>query len=608
MYTAGSKYFQTRIRRYGKIKGRLEVRRLWLSAFRVLAFTGIIIPPVASYYLLTGDKLQELLLTFPGIILFAWVLRLYGKISAEIRKIESLLAHFREGENRIQGDFTRRKKTYTPDNDEDHPFASDLNLFGEYSLHSMLDRCLTESGSKKLADSLSGQIDWSLDPDAYEQQKEAVREFQRRRILRSRLVRASSIIKEGEGESQALLDLDKKDIPAMPSPVMFVSRLLPPITFISIVLFTAFDIPPYFMLTIPAQFLLYMVGVFYWGKTALYFDRAVESLELSARLFNIIHDSAFRSRLLDDLPAVREKPGKILGRLAFSGGLFQLRRNPLIHFPLGVITLFEFYAMGNVIACIADWRGKISGWMENLAKIDTLFSLGVYSDESPGLVEAELITEGSDIIRGDCVNHPLIPLSQRIPNPVHFSLDEIRLMLITGSNMSGKSTYLRTIGSCLVLAGIGCPVPAKMFAFRPVRIFTSMQQKDDLQHSVSLFYSEVRRLSSLLAQLDVNDPRPVLFIVDEMLRGTNNRERFIASRHVIRKLYNRGAFGLVATHDLELSALCKDESGIHCYHFSELSGKEGLHFDYLIKSGPVTTSNALKILRSEGIDISLEED
>jgi DNA mismatch repair ATPase MutS len=178
-----------------------------------------------------------------------------------------------------------------------------------------------------------------------------------------------------------------------------------------------------------------------------------------------------------------------------------------------------------------------------------------------------------------------------------------QINLITGSNMSGKSTFLRTVGLNLVLAYAGGPVNAEQLVTAPFRLVSCIRISDSVIDGISYFYAEVKCLKALLEELAHDDPRPVFYFIDEIFRGTNNRERLLGSRAYIRALVDQAGIGLIATHDLELVQLADEMPVVSNYHFTDAVEDGRMIFDFTIRPGPSPTTNALKIMRLEGLPV-----
>jgi DNA mismatch repair ATPase MutS len=245
----------------------------------------------------------------------------------------------------------------------------------------------------------------------------------------------------------------------------------------------------------------------------------------------------------------------------------------------------------------------VAGWLATLAELEALASLATFAHEHPDYAWPR-IEEADHVFEGRDLGHPLIPADRRVSNDVALDAAHPALM-ISGSNMSGKSTMLRSIGVNAVLALAGAPVCASSLRLGIVHVYTSMRVGDALDRGASRFFMEVRRLQQLLAALE--DPQTgsaVLFLLDEVLHGTNSRERNIGAKAVVSHLVERGAIGAVSSHDLGLVELEKLTAGrVVNVHFEDHIEDGGMCFDFRMKPGPVSTSNALRLMRMVGIDL-----
>jgi DNA mismatch repair ATPase MutS len=205
-------------------------------------------------------------------------------------------------------------------------------------------------------------------------------------------------------------------------------------------------------------------------------------------------------------------------------------------------------------------------------------------------------------LQAEGLGHPLLPPERKVCND--FSVKELgELAVITGSNMAGKSTFIKTIGINLCLAYAGGPVNARGFRFRPLRLHTCIQISDSIPDGFSYFYAEVKCLKRLLERLEADDSLPLLYLIDEIFRGTNNRERLIGSRAYVQALIGARGVGVLATHDLELTSLEQISSLVSNFHFRDHVEDGKLVFDYTLRPGPSPTTNALKIMRMEGLPV-----
>ena len=229
--------------------------------------------------------------------------------------------------------------------------------------------------------------------------------------------------------------------------------------------------------------------------------------------------------------------------------------------------------------------------------------MATFSWLNPGVAHfPEIWTETAVAFEGQQIGHPLVKMEERVCND--YALDGPgSLTIITGSNMAGKSTFLRTLGVNLVLAYAGGPVVADKMQTSLFRLFASIRVADSLTDGYSFFYAEVRRLEQLLHEYHRADALPLFFLIDEIFRGTNNRERLIGSRAYIRALVNGNGAGLIATHDLELVHLEEESDHIRNFHFRDDVADGRMVFDYKLHPGPCPTTNALKIMALAGLPV-----
>ncbi len=249
---------------------------------------------------------------------------------------------------------------------------------------------------------------------------------------------------------------------------------------------------------------------------------------------------------------------------------------------------------------------EIPIWLNVLAELEAAVALGNFAYLNPNYTWPVMVTPGSNgqaaTFKASQLGHPLIPPIQRVTNEA--TLQGLgRIMIITGSNMSGKSTFLRTIGINMCLAQAGAPVCARTFQASWVRLHCCIRVDDSLEEGLSFFYAEVKRLKRLLDAAQDTSTVPVLFLIDEIFKGTNNRERVIGSKAFIQSLSTSNGFGLVTTHDLELAELEKDIPTASNAHFREGVENNALTFDYQLREGPCPTTNALRIMALEGLPV-----
>jgi DNA mismatch repair ATPase MutS len=295
-------------------------------------------------------------------------------------------------------------------------------------------------------------------------------------------------------------------------------------------------------------------------------------------------------------------------------GYAELRHNAIVYLVVNTLVMWDVW----VARALTRWHERsgvhVRRWLEVTAEIEVLATLGALARERPS---------GSwPVVAGDrprfvatALGHPLLPAARRVSNDVALGDGGAgseadrppEALMITGSNMSGKSTMLRSIGINAVLALAGAPVCAQKLETSVLAVRTSMRLEDSLEHGVSHFYAEIERLK-MVVDTAQGGGDPVLFLLDEVLHGTNSRERRIGAKAVVKHLLARGAIGGVSSHDLGLAALEEETGGrVRNVHFEELVSDDRMSFDYKLKQGPVTTANALRLMKLVGLDVEVTD-
>ena len=340
-------------------------------------------------------------------------------------------------------------------------------------------------------------------------------------------------------------------------------------------------------------------------------DSASRDLVLLAELLERLENETFHAPLLQQLHA-RLRPGSQTGAVTQKTASAQIAhlgrlsarldwQENKVFAPIAFALLWT----AQVAMAIERWR-KVSGrhireWISTVGEFEALCSLAGYSYEHPADVFPELVDAPGGCFEAEALAHPLMPDAQAIRNDVGLG-SNTRLWIVSGSNMSGKSTLLRTIGINTVLAWAGAPVRATRLKISPLTLGASIRTLDSLQDGRSRFYAEITRLREIVAL--TSGPRPVLFLLDELLSGTNSHDRQAGAGAIVRALIDRGAMGLITTHDLALAHIADELPGRAAnVHFADTLENGQLHFDYRLQPGVVERSNALDLMRSVGLEV-----
>jgi len=323
----------------------------------------------------------------------------------------------------------------------------------------------------------------------------------------------------------------------------------------------------------------------------------LERLERQSFASPWLRERQRRLRSADGEPAYRQvrRLSRLADRISSRQNAFAIIVNLLI--------LWEIHSM----IALERWKQEsgrlLPTWLRTLGEVEAVASLAGIRFEHPDWAVPEVLEDRQTGLEARVMGHPLLG-SDRVCND--FSLKEpVRVALITGSNMSGKSTFLRTVGVNLVLAYAGAPVCAEAFTCSRVHLWTCMRTQDNLEQGISSFYAEILRIKRIVEAARTGGP--VFFLLDEIFKGTNSRDRHLGARALITQLQEAGAFGLVSTHDLELADLERESGGrIVNYHFREHYEGDAIRFDYRLRPGVSTTSNALHLIRLAGIHLAGE--
>jgi hypothetical protein len=483
-------------------------------------------------------------------------------------------------------------------NDPHHVYASDLDLFGRGSLFELLSTARTRMGEATLAH-------WLLTPASINEIAErqaAIRELRDQLDLREDLAVLGQDVGVGVNPEPLLRWAEAPGgmKPEWVRPFAFVLCIL---AIVGAIVWAHWD------LATPLIAVLLVEGVLTYRLKSRIEDVLLSSehvfrdLSLLSGLLARVERHDFSAPRLQSLQQELLSHGlnssEAIGRLKTIVDLSDSRRNMIV----GVLDIPLMYSVQ--VAFMAErWRRAhghaVRSWLSAIGEIEALLSLSTYTYEHPGDPFPEFV-EAAPCFEATEIRHPLLPSGSCIANDLQLS-PTTRVLLISGSNMSGKSTLLRTVGINAVLAMAGAPVRARRLRLTPLQVGASIRINDSLQEGSSRFYAEITRLRKLF-DLAAGHP-PLLFLLDELLQGTNSSDRRVGAEGVLGAFLNRGAIGLVTTHDLALVEIGSTLDGqLHNVHFQEEFTDGRLSFDYKLREGIVTKSNGLALMRSIGLEV-----
>ncbi|MBN2472505.1 MAG: hypothetical protein JXN59_17400 [Anaerolineae bacterium] len=511
---------------------------------------------------------------------------------------------------RLRLDWEALPPPYRAELPPEHPFATDLDIAGPYSLHRLITTATTREGNQRL-------LDWLLTrkPEAavIARRQAVLRELIPLTRFRDRLTLTATRGESGlsaRWSGQRLLDrLAASPSPAAVLPTLRLLLGLAGANAILLALYLLGALPPLWIGTLLAYVALNILRRDLVGDL---FEDALHLADGLRRLGAILgylerypleHQPQLRA-ICAPITQARTRPSAFLRRVSGIASAASLQANPFLWLPVNLIFPWDFFFAYWLNRQRAALARHLPAWLEAWYDLEASCALATFAALHPEYTFPELVEDAQPpVFEAHQIGHPLIPFGELVRND--FALGKGEITIITGSNMSGKSSFLRTVGVNMALAYAGGAVNAAALRLSRFRLFTSIRVTDSVVDGISYFYAEVRRLRALLDALEADDPAPLFFLIDEIFRGTNNRERLIGSRAYIRALGEKGATGLVSTHDLELIHLAETLSNVRNQHFRETVVENAMHFDYTLRAGPSPTTNALVIMAMEGLPVEV---
>ncbi len=578
----------------------------WRMAIFVIGLaTTVILYKLALFH--TGNA--TLALFIATFLVVAWY---HNRLEARMHRLRLWRNVKSANLARLRLDWDSIPKDSSPTS-ESHAYAADLDLLGPRSLFTLLNTTLSSNGRDTLAKWLLDQNTRPPDPQGWGARQILVKELAPLSGFRDRLIVEASLVGEQEIDGRRILST--LQAPAGFSgllPVLGTQSLLAACT-ISLGFGAALGwFPSYWMFSFTPYAIIYFLTS---GRAAPAFSRALtlhDELEKLGAIFKLLKARSFVTtpsikQLLSPLLDSPQRPDLYITRFARVSHSLSVRAHALVHLALNAVVPWDLLWTYRLEQLQRQVLPEIPTWLDTLAELEASAALGNFAFLNPEYTWPILVQPGSNgrvatLVARD-LGHPMIPPAQRVTNDVELT-GQGRIFIVTGSNMSGKSTFLRTVGMNACLAQAGAPVCARSFEASWMRLFCCIRVDDSLEAGLSFFYAEVKRLKQVLdATQDTLRP-PVLFLIDEIFKGTNNRERVIGSRAFIRALAGNNAFGLVTTHDLELAELEKEIPTASNAHFREGVEARTLTFDYRLRPGPCPTTNALRIMAIEGLPVA----
>jgi hypothetical protein len=599
-----------RLRRRIAILDRYSTRYSWIRV--AIFFGGLVLSLLSGLLVVWWLGAGLLVLIF---LIFSVVARLHARIDRSLAH-HTILQQIKVSYlARIELDWQRMPPPATFETQTRHPLEVDLDITGEHSLHRLLNVAISYEGSQRLREWL---LNSQQDQRVIQRRQAQVRELIPLSLFRDKLIMYSLRAaghQEQRLEGKRLLNwLATQEKAHKLLPLLLMTCVLQALTVAFFVLGLFIAMPQIWVFTLVIAVVLLFASAQQRGDI---FDDAVYlsySFRMLSAIFSYLETYPYGSHEeLKQLCSVfygdrTHGPAALLKSTSRIASAATLKNNGLLWLIVNAFVPWDIYCAYCLRQNKEHIASRLPTWLDVWYELEALCSLATFAYLNPEYTLPEVLETGANNqpayfdARG--LGHPLIPAAKKVSND--FCLDQSgTVVIITGSNMAGKSTFLRTLGINLCLAYAGAPVSATRLRTTFFRLFSCIRVSDSVTDGYSYFYAEVRRLRALLSELELPG-YPLFFLVDEIFRGTNNRERLIGSRAFVRALVGRNCLGIIATHDLELVNLAATLAQVQNYHFREEVVDGRMFFDYQLRPGPCPTTNALKIMQMEGLPVETD--
>ena len=580
------KYYHNHLEKYQTEAKNLYKKMTGLSTLRLFIF---LVTGFGIYFFFSQWQIAVSIGVF-GVVIFIYLLSKYTDIKKQ-REFNKALVVINNDEIKIaSGDFHDRDEGLQFQ-DPSHFYSLDIDLFGRGSFFQFINRTTINEGTHQLVNALKAN-----NIDDIESRQEAIKELISKPQWRQYYSATSNLVAV-ETPAEHIIKWLKNHKMFLPK----VMSWLPMVFGLASILLFVFTV---------LELVTNQALIGYWlflglGITGRYLkkinvlasntNKVKDTFRQYASLLDLIENESFSSELLQQKQKQIQSGDKKASEIfkAFSKSLDALdNRNNLIGAIFGNgYFLTDIKNSYQIEQWIAQYNNKVSDWFEVVSFFDAYNSLGNYGYNHSEFVFPEIVKAGS-VIKAEHLGHPLLNKEKRVDSDL--TIENEQFFIVTGANMAGKSTFLRTVSLHIVMANVGLPICAKFSQYSPVKLITSMRTSDSLTDDSSYFFSELKRLKFIV---DAIQKEPYFIILDEILKGTNSTDKAIGSRKFVEKLVASNATGIIATHDLSLCEISKALDDVKNYYFDAEIINDELHFDYTLKEGICQNMNASFLLK-----------
>ncbi|HHD2736197.1 MutS family DNA mismatch repair protein [Clostridium perfringens] len=587
--------YEKRIEEYSSALKRLKRDYNIISALRLVVSLSILFFIYYAYSI--GSISFGIILFLLNSILFLYLAKVHEGIVNKISKREALIEVNKKEILRLEGKWREFNDLGGEYLDNKHPFINDLDIFGKNSLFQWINETGTVYGREKLSHLLKlGEL-----PNKEEilLRQEALKELSKKVDFRHEFIAS---LKDKKGKKEKYLGEWLKEDSKSISPLLNILRIIMPVTNIGITILVGMNIISWQILLIS---LVISYGILKLGNKEVIkglniFEDLKYRIKTYVEALELIEKENFQSNIIQGIKINLDMNGKssskelkslekITSWLYDRGNAFYLLLNCYLLWDYQILSKLEKWKSSN--------KDEFDKWMISLGDFEALVSLAGFTYNNHGWATPKINDDYT--LKGKNLSHPMLG-EKGVGNSFDINKDK-RVILITGSNMSGKSTFLRTVGFNCILAYLGLPVKGESFEAPILKVYTCMRTGDNLEESISSFYAEILRIKIIVE--GVKRGEKILFLLDEIFKGTNSLDRHEGAEILINQLLEGNTLGLVSTHDFELCDMEKKDSTIQNYNFREYYEDNKLKFDYILRKGVSQTRNARYLMKMAGIDI-----
>ena len=563
----------------------LKKKSVNLSIFRFAVFLAT----AFLVYLTFGSYPDVFIIAFLGLSLFGFLVLKHLNLSRKRNIIDEKIKINKTEISVLNRDFYHLE-TGEEFVDPTHFYSNDIDLFGKGSFFQYINRTKTNDGKVVLANVFTDNKTTII-----VEKQEAVKELSTKALWRQHFAALASLVSV-KTTSKSIVDWFSNYKNVFP---IYLAKIQVGFSIISVILIglISFGIVPFSYLVIWFFIGLFVTGRYIKKTSTLYAetDKVRETFKQYHVLLNEIENENFSAKILKEkqkiITSENKKASVIFKEFARVLDAFDQRNNIIISVFGNGLFLSEIYNACKAEKWISNYKHTVEKWFEVVAFFDAENSLANFHYNHPKFIFPEITLE-KEVIKGTNLGHPLLKVDKRVDN--NFNINKEEFFIVTGANMAGKSTFLRTVSLSIVMANCGLPVCAESFKYAPIKLITSMRTTDSLTEDESYFYSELKRLKFIVDEIENED---YFIILDEILKGTNSKDKAIGSKKFVEKLSKSKSTGIIATHDVSLCALEDEFKDIKNYYFDAEIIENELHFDYTLKNGICKNMNASFLLK-----------